>query len=101
MHRSRDDCSKSNIGGAQEQEDQRAHERVENLERRIEVRQCNAGEPDVGQRGHGPGDAVDEDDQQEAVGQRAHLLQDARLADGGRGQVAYHNHHCQQTQLNN
>ena len=77
LHRSGDHGPEPNIGQAEEGEDQRAHEGVQSLEGGEEVGERKAGEPDVGERRHGPGHAENEHHHQEAVREAAHLLEDA------------------------
>ena len=93
LHRPGDHGPKPHIGQAEEGKDQRAHEGVQRLEGGEEVGERYAGEPDVGEWRHGPGDAEDEHHHQEAISEAAHLLEDARLADGRGGEVTHHDHH--------
>ena len=98
-HSPSNDSSEPHVDQAEEHEDEAAHEGVEDLEGRVEVWEGHGRESDVGHGSHGPGGAVEEDEDHEAVGEGAHLLQDAGLPDGGRRQVTDHYQHRQEAQL--
>ena len=59
LHRSSDHCSEPDVGQAEEGEDQRAHEGVQDLEGGEEVGERDPREPDVGERRSSPMDMMD------------------------------------------